>query len=122
GSFVEQPLRKRQSSQVTKTLPDLSTSADGRGLLRIPPGSVAAVIDVIVRAAPQLAPPSVEIDTPSAVSFALSIGMIAVPFGWKTGWPPLTPTFGVLACVHVSPPSRENAARNSLPWPRSSHW
>ena len=49
-SFVEQPARKRQSSQTTKILPPPSISAEGRGPLRMPPGSVFAVIDVIVKA------------------------------------------------------------------------
>src|SRR5919108_2697309 len=87
-SFVEQLARKRQSSQVTKTRPAPSISAEGSGGLRKLPGLVAAVIEVIVVGLLQLAPPSVEVDTPSAVSLAVSIGMIAVPFGWKIGWPP----------------------------------
>jgi hypothetical protein len=34
------------------------------------------------------APPSVERNAPTAVSLALSMGTITVPFGWTSGWPP----------------------------------
>src|SRR5438067_2453440 len=84
-SFVEQLARKRQSSQTTKILPSPASSAEGSGPLRIPPGSVFAVIDVIVNACPKLTPPFVEIVNPSAVSDALSSGTTTFPFGCTTG-------------------------------------
>src|SRR2546428_197266 len=45
------------------------------------PGSLAAEIDVIVNACPNLAPPFVDRVYPSAVSDALSIGTTTLPFG-----------------------------------------
>src|ERR671936_2366789 len=106
-SFWEQLARKRQSSQETKILPEPSISAEGSGLLRMPPGSVAAEIEVIVNAWPKLEPPFVEIVYPSAVALALSIGTTTFPFGCTSGWPPMTPTRGVFDSVQVRPPSRE---------------
>src|SRR5439155_12772587 len=79
-SFVEHPLRKRQSSQTTKIFPSPPISAEGSGPLRIPPGSVFAVIDVMLNAWPKLTPPFVEIVNPSAVSYALSSGMTTIQF------------------------------------------
>ena len=46
-SFCEQLVRKRQSAQATKILPEPSISAEGSGPLRMPPGSVADEIEVI---------------------------------------------------------------------------
>src|SRR5205085_8325390 len=94
-SFVEHPLRKRQSSQTTKIFPSPAISAEGSGPLRIPPGSTFAVIDVIVVTAPKLTPPFVEVVNPRDVSAALSSGTTTFPFGSTTGWPPITPVFGV---------------------------
>src|SRR2546429_6975322 len=120
-SFVEQPLRKRQSSQTTKIVPSPATSAEGRGLLRMPPGSTFAVIDVIVNALPKLTPPFVDLVNPSAVSDALSSGTTTLPFGWTTGWPPITPTFGVVVSVQLRPPSVEKAIFSQLPWAKLAH-
>ena len=50
-SFVEHPLRKRQSSQTRKILPSPEISADGSGPLRMLPGSFAAVMFEIVNEA-----------------------------------------------------------------------
>src|SRR5439155_11157367 len=116
-SFVEQFARKRQSSQTTKILPPPSSSAEGSGPLRIPPGSTFAVIDVIVTAWPKLTPPFVEIVNPRAVSDALSSGTTTFPFGCTTGWPPITPVFGVDESVQFRPPSVEKAIFSWLPWP-----
>src|SRR5947209_18915949 len=63
-SFVEQPLRKRQSSQTTKMVPSPATSAEGSGPLRMPPGSTFAVIEVIVVTLPKLPPPFVDVVNP----------------------------------------------------------
>src|SRR5918912_2901892 len=60
-SFVVHPDRKRQSSQTRKILPSPEISAEGNGPLLRLPGSLAAVIDEIVNALPNLAPPFVEI-------------------------------------------------------------
>ena len=106
-SFVEQLLRKRQSSHTTKIFPSPAISADGSSPLRIPPGSVFAVMLVIVVTAPKLAPPFVEVVNPSDVSLALSSGTTTFPFGSTTGWPPITPVEGVLEGFHVRPPSVE---------------
>src|SRR5207244_8631032 len=84
-SFVEHPLRKRQSSQTTKIFPSPDTSAEGSGPLRMPPGSAFAVIEVIAKAWPKLTPPFVEIVNPSAVSDALSIGTTTFPLGCTIG-------------------------------------
>src|SRR5256714_1086211 len=59
-SFCEQLVRKRQSSQATKILPEPSISAEGSGPLRMLPGSVAAEMEGIVNAFPKLKPPLVE--------------------------------------------------------------
>src|SRR5256714_13884202 len=120
-SFVEHPLRKRQSSQTTKMVPSPATSADGSGPLRMPPGSTFAVIDEIVNALPKLTPPFVDLVNPSAVSDALSSGTTTLPFGWTIGWPPRTPTFGGVESVPLRPPSVEKAIFSRLPWPKSSH-
>src|ERR671934_277974 len=60
-SLAEQFVRKRQSSQATKILPEPSISAEGSGPLRMLPGSVAAEIEVIVNALPKLEPPFVSV-------------------------------------------------------------
>src|SRR5947209_19950612 len=83
-SFVEHPLRKRQSSQTTKILPSPDSSAEGSGPLRIPPGSTFAEIEVIVKAFRKLTPPFVEMVNPSAVSDGLSSGTRTFPMGCRT--------------------------------------
>src|SRR5207244_6360426 len=85
-SLVEHPLRKRQSSQTTKMVPSPATSAEGSGPLRMPPGSFAAEMDVIVVTTPKLTPPFVDLVNPSEVSDALSSGTTTLPFGCTIGW------------------------------------
>src|SRR5919109_3466998 len=73
-SFVEQFVRKRQSSQTTKILPSPGFSAEGSGPLRMFPGSVLAVMLVIVIGWPKLTPPVLDVTDLSVTSPASSSG------------------------------------------------
>src|SRR5919204_4838947 len=108
-SFVEQLVRKRQSSHTTKILPSPEISAEGSGPLRMLPGSFFAVMLVIVIGAPKLTPPFVDKTDFRVTSFASSSGTTTFPFGSTTGWPPITPTLGTLDSVQLRPESREKA-------------
>src|SRR3954451_23214737 len=90
-SLVLQLLRKRQSFHATKTVPAPSISAEGSGPSRRLPATAWWRMVAIVVTALQVAPPLVESNAPTAVSFALAIGTITVPSGRTTGWPPITP-------------------------------
>src|SRR5919204_2075889 len=114
-SFVEQLVRKRQSSQTTKILPSPEISAEGSGPLRMFPGSVFAVMLVIVIGAPKLTPPFVDMTDLSVTSPASSSGTTTFPFGSTTGWPPITPTLGTLESVQLTPALREKAIFSWLP-------
>jgi hypothetical protein len=57
---------------------------------------------------------------PSAVSDALSSGTTTFPFGWTTGWPPITPVLGVPERFHVRPPSVEKEICRLFPLAKSS--
>ena len=105
---------------MTKTRPAPSISAEGSGGLRKLAGLAAAVIDVIVTKV-QHPPPFEETSAPSVVSDALSIGMITFPVGWTSGWPPITPTFGVVPAIQVSPPLVEEEIFSRLECPASSN-
>src|SRR5689334_12485061 len=61
-SFSAQLLRKRQSCQTTKTLPVLSTAADGSGPERMPPFSKWSKIDAAATVLLQLLPPFVDVN------------------------------------------------------------
>src|SRR6476620_1567719 len=106
-SLALHPFRKRQSVQVTYTVPAPSISAEGSGPSRRPPATLWCFTVVTVVTALQLAPPFVELNAPIAVSFALAVGTITVPFGATTGWPPMIPALLVCAGPQVSPPSVE---------------
>src|SRR6185503_3101986 len=73
-----EPPRKRESCQTTYSLPEPSTSADGSGPLRRPPGTVCELTDAMVTALVQLAPPVVERNARIDVSVALAIGTTTV--------------------------------------------
>src|SRR4051794_7344874 len=120
-SLVLHARRKRQSAQVTKTVPAPSISADGSAPSRRLPATVWWRIVAIVVTALQLAPPLVELNAPMAVSLALAIGTITVPSGRTTGWPPMTPVLLVAGADHVRPPSVEVLICRRLPLPWSSH-
>src|ERR671937_557034 len=121
-SFVEQLVRKRQSSQTTKILPSPEISAEGSGPLRMFPGSFLAVMLVIVIGWPKLTPPFVDITDSSVSSFASSSGTTTFPFGRTTGCPPMTPTVGTSERCQLTPASREKAIISWLvPLPKSSH-
>src|SRR5919198_4620796 len=99
-SFSAQPERKRQSDQTTYTFPAASISAEGSVGERMPPASLWFEIVAIVAAFVQVTPPSDETRERTCVSDELSIGMITLPLGCTTGWPPMTPRFGTEPCVH----------------------
>src|SRR3954470_2281275 len=61
-SFSLQPVRKRQSDQITYTLPAPSIAAEGRLGLRRPPATKWLLMLAICWLLPQLAPPLVELD------------------------------------------------------------
>src|SRR5690242_2874185 len=108
---------KRQSDQTTYTVPAPSISAEGSGPERRLPASECARMVAMVVTALQLAPPLVELNAPTAVSLALSIGTITVPSGRTTGWPPMTPVLLVAGADHVWPPSVEVLISRRLPAP-----
>ena len=80
-SLDEQPLRKRQSCQTTKTLPAPSISAEGSGPVRRPPATVCLLTALMVTGVVQVEPPLVERNARIDVSVALAIGTITVPLG-----------------------------------------
>src|SRR3954469_247771 len=120
-SFALQARRKRQSAHATCTVPLPSISADGKGPSRRLPATLWWRIVAIVVTALQLAPPLVELNAPMAVSFALAVGTITVPFGCTSGWPPITPELLVLGALQVRPPAVERLICSRLPRPWSSH-
>src|SRR4051794_19887311 len=117
------PLRKRESCQATYTVPALSTSAEGSGPLRSPPGTVWALTDAMVTGELQLPPPLVERKARIDVSVALAIGTTTVPLGCTTGWPPIPVALPdvLRAAPQVSPPSVDVDILIRLPLPWSSH-
>src|SRR6266487_530229 len=122
-SFALPARRKRLSCQATNTLPAPSISAVGSGPERRPPATVWERIRAIVVTSDQLAPPLVERNAPTAVSLALSIGTITLPFGSITGWPP-RPAWRlgvVILAPQVSPPSVDVLIWIRLPWALLSH-
>src|SRR4051812_16080267 len=112
---------KRQSDHATYTVPAPSISADGSGPSRRLPATVWWRIVAIVVTALQLAPPFVELNAPTAVSFAFAVATTTVPSGRTTGWPPITPLLLVVAADHVRPPSLDRLILRTLPAPWSSH-
>src|SRR3954454_21928332 len=72
-SLVLQLRRKRQSAQATKTVPALSTSADGSGPSRKLPATVWCEMVAMVVVALQDPPPLVELKAPIAVSLAFAV-------------------------------------------------
>src|SRR5258705_527745 len=120
-SFALHALRKRQSVHATKTVPPPSISAEGSGPSRRPPATLRWRTVAIVVTALQVAPPSVELNAPIAVSFALAVGTTTVPSGRTTGWPPITPLLFVAGADHVWPPSVDVLISSLLPAPWSSH-
>src|SRR4051794_6093197 len=116
-SLVRHDRRKRQSAQVTYTVPAPSISADGSAPSRRLPATVWWRMVAIVVTALQLAPPLVELNAPIAVSLALAIGTITVPSGRTTGWPPITPVLFVAGADHVLPPSVDVLISRRLPLP-----
>src|SRR4051794_32503482 len=120
-SLVRHDRRKRQSAQVTYTVPAPSISADGSAPSRRLPATVWWRIVAMVVTALQLAPPLVELNAPMAVSLALAIGTITVPFGRTTGWPPITPVLFVAGADQCWPPSVEKLISSRFPAPWSPH-
>src|SRR4051794_21018046 len=116
-SLVLQAWRKRQSAQVTYTVPAPSISAEGSGPSRRLPATVWWRTVAMVVTAPQETPPLVELNAPTADSFALAIGTITVPLGRTTGWPPITPVLLVFGAPQVMPPSVEVLIWSRLPAP-----
>src|SRR3954454_19212426 len=112
---------KRQSVHATYTVPAPSISADGSGPSRRLPATAWWRIVAIVVTALQLAPPLVELNAPTAVSFALAVGPTTVPSGRTTGWPPMTPLLLVAGADQVTPPSVDVLICRRLPAPWLSH-
>src|SRR3954451_3893385 len=98
-------------------MPAQSTSADGSAPSRRLPATVWWRIVARVVTALQLAPPLVELNAPMAVSLALAIGTITVPFGRTTGWPPITPVLLVAGADQCWPPSLDVLISRRLPAP-----
>src|SRR3954470_12007615 len=120
-SLVLHDRRNRQSVHATYTVPLPSTSADGSGPSRRLPATAWCRIVAMVVVALHDAPPLVELNAPTAVSLALSIGTTTVPLGRTTGWPPITPEPLEAAADQVWPPSVEVLILSRLPAPWSSH-
>src|SRR5205807_4536724 len=107
---LEAPRRRKPlSDQTTNTLPAPSIAAVGSAPERRPPASVWCRTSAMVTTSVQLLPPSVERKAPTALSLALLMGTITVPFGWTSGWPPrpASPDAVVRLGPQVSPPSVE---------------
>src|ERR1700730_502433 len=108
----------RQSGQTTYTLPDLSTSAEGRAPDRMPPGSPLNRICAPRNVWLHVKPPSVDLNERTAVSKQSSMGTITVPLGCTTGCPPMTQALSgvVLAAPHLKPPSVDVRIWTKLSW------
>src|SRR2546430_10494185 len=118
-SFELQAVRKRQSCQATKTLPEPSTSAEISPPLRRPPATLCSVSAATTTDDVHVAPPSVE---RNARMLPELYGTTTVPFGWTTGWPDSPPgTDGMRTGPHVAPPSTEVLIWIWSPRPASSH-
>src|SRR5712692_5135380 len=107
-SFELQLVRKRQSCQATKTLPFLSSSAEGRGSVRIFPATTWSVVVATVLVAPQLVPPSEEVKYRTLLKLT-EYGTTTVPFARTAGWPPSPPALSAVLREgpQVRPPSVE---------------
>src|SRR5512132_2060815 len=116
-SLALQARRNRQSVHATNTVPAPSISAEGSGPSRRLPATLWWLTVAIVVTALQDTPPLVELKAPTAVSLALAIGTITVPFGWTTGCPPITPVLLVAGADQVKPPSVDRFICSRLPLP-----
>src|SRR5689334_1573834 len=121
-SLLGQPDRKRQSGQLTYTVPAPSISAEGSVSSRRPPATVWWLIDDTRTVARQVAPPSTDRNA-RIWSLRARYGTMTVPLGRTTGCPP-SPVgllLDVRAGPHVSPPSVDVFMRIASPEPLMSY-
>src|SRR5207344_2829369 len=90
--------------------------ADGSGLVRKLPATVCALIEDTSTLARQLTPPSIERNERIWL-LLLRYGMITVPLGRTTGWPPspVDPLLLPIAVLQVNPPLVDRLIRMALP-------
>src|SRR5207253_12784 len=87
---VVQRASARQFCHVTYTLPDLSMPADTRSPARRLPAGPKKISCPTKDGRLQVLPPSVDLIERTLDSKQSEMGMITVPFGCTSGWPPMT--------------------------------